>query len=225
VRRKHTTARERPEVPQVYFAGRAELRAWLTQHHAEHGPIWLVYDKSRPGRARPLSYDDIVEEALCFGWIDTVAGRVDGARAKVYFSPRKAGSVWSALNKRRIVDLESRGLMTDAGRAKIIAAKGDGSWNALDALDVVEAGTLPDDLDSAMRTNASARANFDRFPPGVRRQILQWIVTAKRPETRAARIALSVAMAAKNQRASDPKLRKAYVASEASLHSKASFEK
>jgi len=185
---------------EVYFADRAALRAWLAEHHASHAAIWLVYDKQRAG-VRGLSYDDIVEEASCFGWIDSVAGRVDEDRAKLYFSPRTPKSVWSALNTRRVASLLERGLMTPAGQSKIDAAKRDGSWTTLDAFERLE---VPADLAKALRASPKAKSHFDAFPAGARKQILTWIGSAKRPETRAKRVAETVRLAASNQRANQP---------------------
>ncbi|MDX2147670.1 MAG: YdeI/OmpD-associated family protein [Planctomycetota bacterium] len=183
--------------PEIYFPDRASLRAWLREFHASHAPIWLVYDKKRPGLPQALSYDDIVEEALCFGWIDSLPGRVDEARTKVYLCPRKARSVWSALNKRRIARLLELGLMTPAGQAKIDAAKADGSWTVLDA---AEAGLIPDDLASALASNTKAKASFDAFPPGARKRIVMWVTAAKRAETRAKRVQTTVEHAAEGKR-------------------------
>ncbi len=188
---------KKPTPPHVYFPSRAALREWLQTHHASHTAIWLVYDKKSPNKPRALTYDDIVEEALCFGWIDSVSGSVSEARAKLYFSPRKTRSVWSALNKKRLVSLLERGLMAPAGQAKIDAAKADGSWTTLDS---AEALAVPDDLAAALRKNAGAKKNFEAFPPGARKQFLSWIATAKRPETRAKRVGEAAEMAAKNQR-------------------------
>lgn len=184
----------------VYFRDRASLRAWLVEHHETHGAIWLEYDKASAGRR--LSYDDIVEEALCFGWIDSVVGSVSSTRAKLYFSPRKSGSGWSALNKKRIARLEAAGLIEPAGRAKFDAAQADGSWSLLDAVEALE---VPADLTRALAKNAAAKKNFAAFPPGARKQILYWIHTAKRAETRQKRIAETVELAARNLRANEQK--------------------
>jgi uncharacterized protein YdeI (YjbR/CyaY-like superfamily) len=195
-------------VPEIHFADRATLRAWLAENHATHGAIWLVYDKKPKGKGaaatttRALSYNDIVEEALCFGWIDSVSGRVYDRRARLYFSPRKPGSVWSALNKRRVTMLETAGLLEAAGIAKIEAAKIDGSWTILDE---AESLVVPEDLAKAFAKNARARTYFDAFPPGVRKNILTWITTAKRDQTRAKRVSETVRLAAKNIRANDPR--------------------
>jgi uncharacterized protein YdeI (YjbR/CyaY-like superfamily) len=185
--------------PQVYIPSRKALRDWLQQHHASHGSIWLVYDKATKSAPCKLTYDDIVEEALCFGWIDSVAGRVSDTQSKLYLSPRKRRSVWSALFKKRIASLQARGLMTPAGQAKIDGAITDGTWTTLDSAEALE---VPADLASAFASNEQAKANFDAFPPGARKLALTWIVTAKRAETRAARIAETVTLAARNIRAS-----------------------
>jgi uncharacterized protein YdeI (YjbR/CyaY-like superfamily) len=193
-------------IREIYFPDRTSLRAWLSVNHDSHGSIWLVYDKKAKGTTEPtvraLSYDDIVEEALCFGWIDSVSGRVDDRRAKLYFSPRKPGSVWSALNKKRVAALSTAGLLQPAGIAKIEAAKADGSWTILDA---AESLRVPRDLAAAFAKNARARKNYDAFPPGVQKNILTWITTAKRPETRVMRVAETVRLAAKNVRANNPR--------------------
>ena len=170
----------------VEVTTRAELRAWLEEHHTQAESIWLVtYKKSK----RPdlhLPWEEVVQEALCFGWIDSQAGRVDEERTKVRLSQRRRGSGWSGINKAHIARLEEQGLMTDAGRAKIEAAKRDGSWELLDD---VEAEIIPDDLAAAFDTAPGSRETFEAFPRATRRATLYWIKTAKRAETRARRIA------------------------------------
>lgn len=206
---KGSSALERAEA--IYFPSRSALRAWLTQHHASHAPIWVVYDKKTANVAGSLDFDQIVEEAICFGWIDSLPGRVDEKRTKLYLAPRKPKAVWSALNRSRIDALISSGRMTPAGLAKINQAKRDGSWDALKDVANVDRGVLPDDLEAALKRNRTAWTNFANFPPGVRRQTVQWIVTAKRAETRAERVRVSVAMAAENLRAHEPKSRAAFL--------------
>jgi uncharacterized protein YdeI (YjbR/CyaY-like superfamily) len=170
------------DYPQVEVRRRAEWRAWLEANHAKHGPIWLVSWKK--GTRHYLPYDAIAEEALCFGWIDSTARSLDEERSMQLLAPRRPRSVWSALNKRRIEQLERSGAMTDAGRALIAAAKADGSWTALDAIDRLE---MPPDLAEAL--GESGRATYETYPPSLRKQVLYWIGTARRPETRARRIA------------------------------------
>ena len=181
----------------IYFADRAALREWLAEHHASHAAIWLVYDKKHVKGQRTLSYDDIVEEALCFGWIDSVARSVDATRSSVYFSPRKPKSTWSAVNKKRMPRLMEQGLMHPAGQAKIDAAKKDGSWTTLDAIEKL---VVPPDLAAAFKKSPKAKANFEGFPRGARKQILYWVTSAKREETRADRVQRAVAAVLENER-------------------------
>ena len=170
------------DYPVVEMKTRAEWRAWLERNHASHGPIWLATWKK--DTRHYVSYDDVVEEALCFGWIDSTARSLDAERSMLMLAPRRPKSVWSALNKRRIESLERNGLMTPAGRARIDAAKLDGSWAALDAVEALE---MPADLGKALGKKGSA--TFDAWPRSLRKQALYWISQARRPETRARRIA------------------------------------
>ena len=156
----------------------------------------MSYKKSVP--AKYLDYASIVEEALCFGWIDSTARGLDEERSMLHFCPRKPGSAWSKVNKERIERLVASGRMTKAGLAKIEAAKKDGSWTALDA---VEALVVPTDLQRALAANKNAKKHFEAFPQGVRKQILWSIHSAKTAPTRERRIRTAVEMAAKNQRA------------------------
>jgi uncharacterized protein YdeI (YjbR/CyaY-like superfamily) len=185
------------EIPSYHPKTRAEWRAWLAKYHATSAGVWFVYYKSATGRAR-VSYDDAVEEALCFGWIDSVQRTLDDERSMLRFSSRKPKSVWSKLNKDRVERLIERGQMTPAGLAKIEAAKRDGSWRALDA---VERLVVPPDLKTALAARPVAARNFDGFSPSSKKIILGWIASAKRPETRLKRVAETVRQAAKNLKA------------------------
>ncbi len=185
------------DLERVHVDTRAQWRAWLRAHHASSPGVWLV--TWRKGSDHPaLSYDDIVEEALCFGWVDSRPGRVDAQRTRRLVTPRQAGSGWSALNKRRIERLEAAGLMAPAGRKAIEAAKRDGSWERLDH---VEALTIPPDLAAAFRRHRGSAANFDAFPRFTKRAILEWIASAKKPGTRAKRVEETATLAARNERA------------------------
>ncbi len=181
----------------VYAKNRREWRKWLLKNHKSSGPIWLVYFKKKSGKPS-VSYDEAVEEALCFGWIDSKVNSLDEERYKQIFSPRKSGSVWSKLNKQRVEKLIESGLMTKAGLEKIEAAKEDGSWNSLDAVENLE---IPPDLKKALAGNKTANANFNKFNDSSKKVILFWITSAKREATRAKRIKETVDMAEKNQRA------------------------
>ncbi len=153
-------------------------------------------------RSGSLAYEDAVLEALCFGWIDSKANSLDDERYKLWMAPRKPRSMWSATNKRRIESLLAAGLITEAGLATIDAAKADGSWNALDRSEALE---VPDDLVEAFERHAGSRANWDGFPPSARKQILWWVYSAKREETRATRVEQTASLAARNERANQPK--------------------
>ncbi len=185
------------DAPEVEVASRAELRAWLAANQDRPSGVWLVsYKKSDPGRY--LSYDEIVEECLCFGWVDSLSRGKDAARSMLWIAPRKPGSNWSASNKTRVARLEAAGLMTDAGRRPIALAKAEGGWTRLDAVEALE---VPGDLGQAFDAHPGARAHWDGFPRSVRRGILEWILNAKRPETRAARVAETALKAARGERA------------------------
>jgi uncharacterized protein YdeI (YjbR/CyaY-like superfamily) len=190
------TAKADP-IPSVGPRSREEWRRWLRSNHRRETGVWLVlHKKSSP--VPTVSYDDAVEEALCFGWVDSRADRVDERRRRQLFTPRKRGSGWSRSNKERVARLIASKRMAKAGLAVIEAAKADGSWSLLDSVEALE---VPDDLAAALRRNAKARRNFEGFTPGSRKRILYWIATAKRPETRATRISETVRLAAEGLRA------------------------
>jgi uncharacterized protein YdeI (YjbR/CyaY-like superfamily) len=174
---------------------REEWRRWLAANHTVAPGVWLVTFKPSTGKPRP-TYDEVVEEALCFGWIDSVAGTVDDERTMLLITPRKRGSPWSKLNKARIEQLIANGLMTAAGLAKIEAAKADGSWTLYDAIEALE---VPPDLSEALDRDPAARRGFDAFSPSNKKQVLWWVASAKRGATRADRIATLVANAAEGR--------------------------
>lgn len=176
---------------------RAEWRAWLAEHHRNAPGVWLITSKKSTGKPR-LAYDEAVEEALCFGWIDSLPRKLDDERSMLLFTPRKPKSGWSKVNKQRVEKLLQAGLITDAGLAKIELAKKNGAWTSLDA---VEALTVPPDLKKALDANPKAREHFEAFSKSTRKGILQWIASAKRPETRQKRIDETVMLAAKNEKA------------------------
>ena len=179
------------DLPQVRVRTRAEWRRWLAKNHASPGSIWLVIPKKTSGGK--VSYDDVVEEGLCFGWVDSRTRPLDDECYMLLFSPRRAKSGWSRTNKERVARLTERGLMAAPGLAKIEAAKKDGSWSSLDAIENLE---LPPELAKAFAANAAARRQFDGFTRSARKVILLWIASAKRPETRARRVEETVRLAA-----------------------------
>ncbi len=155
--------------------------------------------RRRSGRP-VLAYEAAVIEGLRFGWIDSTGGTVDGDRTRLWFAPRRPGSGWARTNKRRIEQLEREGRMERAGLRIIEAAKADGSWTLLDD---VEELIVPVDLDAAFTGYPGSRAQWDAFPPSARRAILEWIVQAKRPETRAKRIDETAREATAGRRANE----------------------
>lgn len=181
----------------VHPLNRAEWRQWLAEHHTRSTGVWLVSNKKAAG-SPTVEYAEAVEEALCFGWIDSKPRKLDAVRTMLWFSPRKPGSVWSKLNKERVERLAAAGLIAPAGQTKIDAAKGDGSWGLLDPIDAME---MPADLTEALAALPPAAAYFHAFPPSTKRAILQWIQQAKRPDTRAARISETARLAQQNVRA------------------------
>ena len=181
----------------VHPKSRAGWRKWLEENQSRTEGVWFISYKKATGKPR-VSYEEAVEEALCFGWIDSKGNKLDDERSMLWFAPRKAKSGWSMVNKERVKKLKKADLMTPAGLAKIRAAKKDGSWNALDAAHALE---IPSDLAKAFSQNETAHGYFKAFPPSVQRAILEWISNAKRPETRAKRIEETVSKAEENIRA------------------------
>jgi uncharacterized protein YdeI (YjbR/CyaY-like superfamily) len=183
---------------QVEVTSRAEWREWLEANHDSSPGIWLVTYKKAAGPDLYLAYEEVVLEALAFGWIDGQAQAVDEMRSSQLLTPRKPRSGWSRPNKRRVEQLEAEGLMTGAGRRAIEVAKENGSWSALDdAENLIE----PLELKAALDANPAARENWNAFPPSAKKAILSWISMAKRPETRERRVAQTVTQAAENIRA------------------------
>jgi len=177
---------------------RARWRAWLAKNHARTEGIWLVHGK-KTAKVTRLTYEEAVEEALCFGWIDSRTRSLDDERTMVWMSPRSVKSAWSKSNKDRVERLVAAGRMAAEGLALVEAAKKSGTWAALDKVDAL---VMPKDLATALRA-AKGYDNFNAFPPGSRRNVLAWIESAKRPETRAKRIAETARLAAMNIRVHD----------------------
>jgi uncharacterized protein YdeI (YjbR/CyaY-like superfamily) len=179
----------------VTAADRAAWRSWLETHGETSAAVWLVYYKKGAGRPS-ITWSEAVEEALCFGWIDSKAKPIDDLRYRQYFSPRKPKSPWSTINKASVERLIADGLMREPGLRAIERAQANGSWSALDD---VEALVIPDDLATAFAAAPGTREEFDRLSRTNRRIILHRIATAKRPETRARRIAAAVAAIAEDR--------------------------
>ena len=182
----------------IYHAEtRAQWRAWLEANHDAVPGVWLCSWK--PATNKPACpYPEVVEEAICFGWIDSTVNTLDDNRGLQLITPRQPKSTWTRLNRRRVEDMEARGLMTDAGRRAVEIARENGRWTILDPVeDLVE----PDDLVAALNANSSARAAWDGFPPTPRKAMLWWVISAARDDTRARRVATIVEKAARGERA------------------------
>jgi uncharacterized protein YdeI (YjbR/CyaY-like superfamily) len=176
----------------LYVSTRAQWRRWLSRNHDKelHG-VWLVYFKKGKGRAS-LEYEESVEEALCFGWIDSLIKRIDDARYCRKFTPRQDGSQWSDSNRKRVEKVISEARMTEFGRAKVETAKRLGTWS-LDSRPAF--GTsIPIELTRALRRNAKAREHFETLAPTYRKHFIGWIAAARKQDTRARRLEESLAL-------------------------------
>jgi len=182
---------------QVTATSRAQWRRWLAKHHDTSPGIWLIRYKQGSGH-KHLSYDDVVDEALCFGWVDSRPRALDDERSQLLLTPRKPKSRWSAVNRDRVSRLTREGRMEPAGIAAVEAAKRNGNWEALDA---VEQLVEPPDLAKALDKEPAARTQWDGFPRSTKRAILEWITSAKTSETRQRRIDETVSEARIGRRA------------------------
>jgi uncharacterized protein YdeI (YjbR/CyaY-like superfamily) len=177
----------------TFFAeDRSAWRAWLAAHHDDRTQVWLLLRKKHV-REPGVGYDEAVEEALCYGWIDGRANRWDERLFAVRFSPRKPGSVWSESNVIRVERLIADGRMTPAGMALVEEAQRRGTWDQAVSrrFDVT-----PPDLEAALAGVPAAAARWESWPSSPRRQYVYWVLDAKLPETRARRIADVVRRAA-----------------------------
>jgi len=187
--------------PMIDPPDRAAWRAWLATNHTRPTGVWVVMDR-RGTNPTQVDYESAVEEALCFGWIDSKVVKLDTRRTLQWFSPRRPGGTWARTNKARVERLTAAGLMTPAGLAVIEDAKRTGAWTILDD---VENLVVPDDLAAAFAAAPPAQANWDAFSRSAKMFILTWIIQAKRPETRAARVAETARLAAVNEKANEPR--------------------
>lgn len=182
------------DAPQIEVTSTADLREWLAANHTQTAGVWLVtFKKATPDKHVPTS--DIVDQCLCFGWVDSLPRAKDAQRTMLYISPRKPGSNWSRVNKDKVARLIESGHMTQAGLSVIDRSKTDGSWTALDD---VENLILPPDLAGAFK--GTALANWEAFPRSVKRGALEILFNAKREATRQAKIRTIVDCASRNER-------------------------
>jgi uncharacterized protein YdeI (YjbR/CyaY-like superfamily) len=176
---------------EVYVKTRKEWRDWLNEHHDKSNGIWLVFYKKHTGKAT-LEYDEAVEEALCFGWIDSIIKKIDDEKYVRKLTPRKADSRWSEINKKRIMELRKQGLLTEAGIMKIEAAKASGLWDKPDR--PITPLNTPRELESALEKNKTAKNFFDQLASSYQRQFIGWISAAKRQETKERRVKESITL-------------------------------
>jgi len=182
---------------QLYLPDRDQWRKWLSTHYKSEPGIWLVFYKKGTGEPT-ISYEASVEEALCFGWIDSIIKKIDEEKYARKFTPRKDGSYWSALNKKRATKMIKQGKMTKTGLAKIEAAKKTGLWNKDGRPEI--SWDVPPELAKALARNKKAKANFDGLAATYRRHYIGWIATAKRPETKKKRVSEAVALLEKGMK-------------------------
>ena len=175
----------------IHPRDRKAWRSWLEMNHGRSPGVWLTYFNKTSGK-QCLTVDEAVEEALCFGWIDSTAKKVDEERFEQMFTPRRRGSTWSNVNKKRVEKLAEQGLMAPAGMAKIEEAKADGSW---DRLNDVEDLKVPDELADALRARPGAEEGFHALSPSKRKRALWYLASAKRDETRKRRVTEIVGVA------------------------------
>lgn len=180
----------------VEAADAAAWREWLEANHRTSKGAWLVRARRDSGLTF-VEYEEAIRQALCFGWIDGPVRTFDEATGGLWFAPRRPSSGWAATNKARLIDLEAAGLMTEAGSRAVEVAKANGSWTVLDN---AEAGIEPDDLAAALDAVPAARVAWDAFPPSAKKLGISTVDAARRPDTRAARIAKLVADASEGQR-------------------------
>ena len=179
------------ELPRL-FKTRSAWRAWLARNHDKEKGIWLAYYKKGSGK-RSVTYEEALQEALCYGWIDSTVGRLDAERYKQRYTPRNLKSVWSPSNKARVEKLIAGGLMAPPGLAKVEAAKRTGSCDILNDVERIGRGAeIPADLLEALAKDGRARQVFEKRPPSEKKLWGYWILSAKRPETRARRVAETV---------------------------------
>ncbi|MEM8585909.1 MAG: YdeI/OmpD-associated family protein [Bacteroidota bacterium] len=185
----------------VFIESTIELRNWLASNHTSSESVWLVKWKKDSGKLY-FGYDDMVDELICFGWVDSLPRKLNEQQTMIRISPRNPKSNWSKVNKDRVERLLRTGRMHESGMAMVKTAKENGAW---DFLNDVEQLILPPDLESAFGLNERAKYYYERFPNSSKRGILEWIKNAKKDSTRNKRIAETVSKAAMNIKANHPK--------------------
>lgn len=183
------------DLERIEVSSQQELRSWLEAHHTQQESVWLVTFK-KAVREKYVSREQVLDELTAFGWIDGVRAKVDEARTMQLVSPRKTRP-WAASYKLRATKLTVQGAMHPAGLAEVNAAISNGGWEEISEVDDL---LVPEDLRQALTSRGRAAENFDAFPTSIRRNILRWIFSAKRPETRVKRITETAGEAELNRR-------------------------
>ena len=187
-------------IPTFHATSRLAWREWLLQNHESEKSVWLIIYR-KESNIPSVYYPEAVDEALCFGWIDSKSNKRDALSYYQFFSKRNPKSNWSKVNKEKVARLTEERRMHPAGLAMVELAKTTGTWTALDEVEKI---VLPDDLKFLFDTNPVAYDNWEKFPRSAKRGILEWILNAKKPETRQKRIEETVEKAGKNQKANYP---------------------
>ena len=187
------------ELPELYFKTDIEWRSWLAINHQEAQGIYLIFYKVDHHKAS-MRWEEAVKVALCFGWIDSTVKSLGDGKRRQYFCKRKPKSVWSALNKRYIIELIMENLIHESGHSAIEIAKKNGAWTALDN---VEKGIIPKDLQTAFNKQQTAYTNYKNFAPSYKKSYLYWLNQAKREETRLKRISKIIELCSKNIKSRD----------------------
>lgn len=193
------------ECDKIFIESIEDLRKWLSTNYASKRSVWIVTWKKGSGHPY-ISYDEVVDQCLCFGWIDSLPKKLDSERTMLRISPRNPKSNWSKLNKERVDKLIKAGWMEPNGIAMVELAKRTGTWNFLDDVENLE---LPEDLEAEFENHPNSKQMFQRFPPSSQRGILEWIKTAKKDSTRKKRIIETAIKASQNIKANHPKGRDA----------------
>ena len=174
---------------EMHVTTRSEWRKWFVQNHDKSSGIWLIFYKKHTGKST-LEYDAAVEEALCFGWIDSIIKKIDEEKYARKFTPRKRDSHWSKLNRKRVEKVIREGRMTAHGLVKIEAAKKSGLWDENERPEINV--QMPEELDDALAQNIKAKGYFDQLAPSYQKHFMLWILTAKRKDTKERRVEESI---------------------------------
>jgi len=182
---------------ELYVTNRDEWRAWLRKNHDTKKEVWLIYYKEHAGRLR-IPYDDAVEEALCFGWIDSTVKKIDEEKFAQKFTPRKSNSKWSESNKKRVIKMIREGRMTEVGMARIREAKNSGEW--FKPTPIRKELAFPPDLHKQLAANKKALVNFNNLADGYKRLFVGWVTSAKKEETRQRRLLEAISLLEQNKK-------------------------